>query len=165
MPLVIVDTNVAVVANGAASQVNRACVMRCLQELVATRDERQLLLDDVGLILDEYLKRKPHGFPQGPGDAFFVWVHDNQANPSRISSITITPLINDPREFAEFPDDAELEAFDRDDKKFVAVALASGRTPPILNATDTDWWIHRAALTRNGIRVEFLCPELMKDKK
>jgi hypothetical protein len=140
-------------------------VTKCLQELAAVRNEGQLLLDDMGLILDEYLKQKPHGFPRGPGDAFLVWVNDNQANPSHISSIAITRLIDDPREFAEFPDDAELEAFDRDDKKFVAVALASGRTPPILNATDTDWWIHRAALTRNGIRVKFLCPELMKDKK
>ena len=123
------------------------------------------MLDDLGLILDEYLKQKPHGFPQGPGDAFLVWVYDNQANPAHIRSVSITPLDDDPRGFAEFPDDADLIDFDADDRKFVAVALASDLAPMILNATDTDWWVHRKALARNSIRVKFLCPHLMKDKE
>lgn len=162
MASVVVDTNVALTANGEAEQADPQCVMRCLQELVATINGRQVLLDDAGLILQEYLKQKPHGFPQGPGDAFFIWVHDNQANNAYIRTVPVTPLDNDPRGFAEFPDDAELIAFDQDDRKFVAVALASGDAPPILNATDTDWWIHRTALLRNGIRVKFLCQRLMK---
>lgn len=158
------DTNVALAANGDAEQADPACVMRCLDELAAIKNGRQLLLDDAGLILQEYLKQRPHGFPQGPGDVFLVWVHDNQANPARIRTVPVTLIGDDPRGFAEFPDDAQLTTFDRDDRMFVAVAVASGDAPPILNATDTDWWIHRNALARNGVRVEFLCPQLMIDE-
>jgi hypothetical protein len=123
-----------------------------------------VLLDDAGLILDEYLKQKPHGFPQGPGDAFLVWVYDNQANSAHIRVVPVTLLDGDQRGFAEFPDDPELLAFDNDDRKFVAVAVASGDAPSILNATDTDWWIHRDALARHGVRITFLCPQLMNDE-
>lgn len=161
---VVIDTNVALAADGKADQASPQCVLRCLQELVATRNKRRVLLDDAGLILQEYLKQKPHGFPQGPGDAFLVWVYDNQANPEYIRVVPVTPLHGDPRGFAEFPDDPELMGFDQDDRKFVAVALASGDTPQILNATDTDWWVYRFALARNGIHVEFLCEHLMIDK-
>lgn len=165
MAAVVVDTNVAVTANGEAEHAGPQCELNCLRELKKTRDGRQVLLDDAGLILEEYLKQKPHGFPQGPGDAFLVWVHDNQANPQHSRTVSVTPLDDCARGFAEFPDDAELAAFDQDDRKFVAVALASGATPPILNATDTGWWIHRTALSRNGVHVEFLCPDLLKDKE
>ena len=66
--------------------------------------------------------------------------------------------------YREFPDDGELAGFDLADRKFVAVARAAGTHPPILNASDTDWWNDREALARNGVRVEFLCPELMRNR-
>lgn len=157
------DTNVAVVANGREWHAASRCVIKCLDELKKIQTGRRLLLDDAGFILQEYLKQKPHGSPQGPGDAFLVWVYDNQANPEHVEVIPVTPLPCESRGFREFPDDSELRTFDRDDRKFVAVALASGVKPPILNASDTDWWIHRVALTRNGVRVKFLCPCLMSD--
>lgn len=75
--------------------------------------------------------------------------------------MTLTP---DPdRGFREFPDDPELAGFDWDDRKFVAVALAVGADPAILNASDTDWWLGREGLERHGVQVVFLCPELMPD--
>jgi hypothetical protein len=55
-----------------------------------------------------------------------------------------------------------LGGFDRSDRKFVAVARASAHGPMIVNAVDTDWWIYRVALQRHGVRVEFLCPDLME---
>lgn len=159
----MIDTNVALTANGEAEHADTQCVLNCLQELAASKNGRYVLLDDAGMILQEYLKQKPHGFPQGPGDAFLVWVYDNQANPKFIRTVPVTPLYGDHRGFAEFPDDPELMAFDYDDRKFVAVALASGVAPTILNATDTDWWLHRNALVRNGVQVQFLCPQMMID--
>ncbi len=161
---VVVDTNVALTADGKACQAGLECELKCVNELEVVRNGRLVLLDDAGLILQEYLKQKPHGFPQGPGDAFLVWVYDNQANPDHTRVVSVTPLPNDPRGFAEFPEDLELMPFDQDDRKFVAVALASGDAPRILNATDTDWWNHRTALLRNGVHVEFLCPHLMVDR-
>lgn len=54
-----------------------------------------------------------------------------------------------------------LENFDLTDRKFVAVALASGVDPPINNASDTDWWEFRDALARHRVTINFLCQELM----
>ena len=78
--------------------------------------------------------------------------------------MSITPSIE--RTFEEYPDDdaPALAKFDRDDRKFVAVALASGTFPDIINATDTDWWAPRRALQQLGVRVRFLCPDLMPDE-
>jgi hypothetical protein len=61
--------------------------------------------------------------------------------------------------FLEFPVDRALKNFDRSDRKFVAVALAHPERPPILQAVDSKWWGFKDALNRNGVRVEFLCPD------
>ena len=156
------DTNVAVVANGAAEQAGLDCVAACITALETIRTERRLVLDDHGAIVDEYRNNlHPSGQP-GPGDAFFRWLWDNQANESHCVTVAVTP---DPeRGYREFPDDPALAEFDPDDRKFAAAARATGTNPPILNASDTDWWHHRKALQRHGFRIEFLCPELMCDR-
>ena len=159
---VIVDSNVAAVANGLASQADDACLSRCVAELRRIQRDCRLLLDDDRLILREYQK---HLGPPGsarPGDAFIKWALINQGNQAHIRRISITPDIE--REFAEFPDVPELARFDHDDRKFVAVALASGTSPPIVNASDRDWWEHREALQAHGIEILFLCPELMPQR-
>lgn len=50
--------------------------------------------------------------------------------------------------------DPALINFDRADRKFVAIASPS-RKPPILNATDTDWWHHLAILEKQGVQITF----------
>lgn len=94
----------------------------------------------------------------GEGDAFLKWVLTNQANPQRCEHVHINPTENG-NNFAEFPEDPDLKAFDPSDRKFVAVALSHPDSPPILNAVDSDWWLFRDAFTRNGVHVEFLCPQ------
>lgn len=159
------DTNVAVVANGRTPQADDQCVDACVTTLIEMRERRRVLLDERGLILDEYRRRlSPSGQP-GLGDAFFKWLWDNQGHPDHCRQILITPTDDNGRGFEEFPDDPHLASFDRSDRKFVAVALASGERPPILNATDTDWWNHRAVLGRHGIEIQFLCPELMQGER
>jgi hypothetical protein len=157
------DTNVPIVANGKTDHASEDCMSACIDALLSIQKCSCLLLDGCGLILEEYRQHlSPSGQP-GLGDAFFKWVWNNQGNVLQCRLVDITP--DDKRGFAEFPDDPGLERFDKSDRKFVAVALASGNAPPILNATDTDWWIHRTALHSNGVRVEFLCPRLMKGKR
>lgn len=157
---VVVDTNVAVVANGLAEQANDGCVERCGDELERIIDGCVVVLDSDGLILDEYQKILNFSGQPGVGDFFFKWLFFNQANPDHCRKVAITPHAD--RGFEEFPDDSALTNFDRDDRKFIAVALASQTTPPILNASDTDWWNHLNALKQHGIEVSFLCPELME---
>ncbi len=157
---VVLDTNVAVVANGKAEQAGSKCVTACRDKLRQIQEGRLiLLLDDKRLIMEEYRKNlNPSGQP-GYGDRFFKWLWYAHMQHCRIVRVTS----NDIREFEEFPDNPDLAAFDRDDRKFVAVALASGSNPKILNAVDTDWWVHREALRRQGVEVAFLCPELMSN--
>ena len=78
----------------------------------------------------------------------------------RCEQVEITPIGGSDWDFEEFPLDSELGTFDRSDRKFVAVALASKNAPQILNAVDSDWWIHRNRLRQHGLVVQFLCQEL-----
>ena len=157
---VVMDTNVAVVANGAASHAGPDCEDACLSALERIRNEHRLVLDNQGAIVGEYRKRlRPAGQP-GPGDAFFKWLWDHQANESFCVMVAVTP--NKKRAYLEFPEDSDLADLHWDDRKFVAVACAAGTSPPILNASDTDWLRHHEALGRHGVRVNDLCPELMR---
>ena len=154
------DTNVAVVANGKTEQAGPRCIRECISRLRHIRDECRLLLDDRNRIIDEYRNNlNPSGQP-GLGDAFFLWLWQNQANQEYCRNIVVTP--HEDRGFEEFPNDPDLSAFDQDDRKFVAVALASGTGPKVLNASDTDWWHHRQTLQEHGVEIVFLCPELME---
>jgi hypothetical protein len=159
---VLVDTNVAVVANQRNTHATTECIRACVNRLALIRTEQILVLDDKRLILDEYKRRLRSEGQPGVGDQFLLWVLSNLANPQRCEVVSIT--LKDPsrnaNDFVEFPDIPELEKFDPADKKFVAVALAHPDHPPILNAVDTDWQIYREPLERVGVMVEFLCGEL-----
>jgi hypothetical protein len=160
--LVLVDTNVALVANGKSAKAGYTCINTCIVELLKTRSKRRVVLDDHGFILREYIKHLSFSGQPGPGDAFFKWLWDNQGNPRYCLQVAITPTNRTGQDFAEFPNDIELNGFDRTDRKFVAAAAASGGHPHILNASDTDWWQYRDALKRHGIEIRFLCRELME---
>ena len=158
---VVLDTNVVRVSNGEASQAGQGCVDNCNETLIRIRESQRLLLDDSGLILDEYTGRPRNLSVQpGLGDFFVKWIWDNKDNERHCRIVKATP--NAERGFDEFPDDPSLAKFDMDDRKFVAVAIASGSAPKILNASDTDWRDHRQELGRHGVEIEFLCPELME---
>lgn len=157
---VIVDTNVAMVASRRTQTADDRCVDACIKRLRDIQQTGGLLVDDKGLILREYTKNLGFNGQPGAGEVFAKWAHDHQAIPARVRQVAITPRTDGQwRRYDEFPDRAELSAFDPSDQKFVAVALASGESPPILNAVDSDWWNHRAALEAVGARIEFLCPQ------
>ena len=158
---VVLDTNVVRVSNGEASQASQGCVDNCNETLTRIRESQRLLVDDRWLILDEYtgIPRNLSGQP-GLGDFFVKWIWDNKDNERHCRKVKVTP--NAERGFDEFPDDSSLAKFDMDDRKFVAVAIASGSAPKILNASDTDWRDYRQELGRHGVEIEFICPELMR---
>ena len=158
-PSVVIDTNVAVVSNGQTPQAGPECQRTCIAELLKVRENRRVLLDDESLILSEYRNNLRLSGQPGAGDAFFKWLYENQANVENCLRVRVTS--HGTRGFLEFPDKPGLSGFDLDDRKFVAVALASGLSPPVLNASDTDWWHFRDELDNCGVKVLFLCPELM----
>lgn len=151
------------VASGYAGQVDAACVDACVQRLNQIMQSGGLLVDNLDLILDEYCKALGHAGRPGAGEKFVKWASSNKANVAVVRQIEVA-RIDVPtswRRFHQFPDQDNLSTFDPSDQKFVAVALASGVNPPILNASDSDWWNHRAALKAAGVNVEFLCPQHM----
>lgn len=156
---VVVDTNVAVVANGKSEQASEQCVDSCAERLEQIMyGGVKLVLDDDWRILDEYMRNLHKNGPE-IGNRFLVWTLQYRTNPERCELVPITPVDGLKNEFKEFPADSELEDFDRDDRKFIAVALAHPEKPPILQATDTQWWDFRDALIRNGVIVEYICKD------
>jgi len=158
---VVVDTNVAVVANGHSKQASPECAMSCGQRLLEiTSGTEKLVLDDQREIIREYMNNLQSSGQPGVGDAFLKWVLTYRINTELIEYVNITLVIDEHgMTFEEFPTDPVLSDFDPDDRKFVAVALAHPQKPPILQAVDTRWWDFRDALLRNGVRVEFLCED------
>ena len=160
---VIIDTNVAVVANRRTTTATNRCVISCVRRLQAVETEHTLVIDRSWHILREYMRELRSEGQPGVGDAFLRWVLTNQANSARCEQVNIT--LNSEREddtdFAEFPNDPRLAGFDRSDRKFVAVARSHPEHPPILNAVDTDWRDHYAVLAEHEVTVEFLCPDEM----
>jgi hypothetical protein len=155
MKAFVVDTNVAVVANGQASQARPDCVLACAAALAGIKDNGKIVLDSGMLILKEYLKDLGLAGKPGLGQAFVKWVFDNQAVAERCERVAIRAGDGS---FREFPDAPELARFHIDDHKYVAVALASRNRPKVLNAVDSDWWTYRKPLRQHGVRVRNLCP-------
>ena len=154
--MVVVDTNVAVVANRESPQASPNCENACINRLERImRGEEKLVLDDKWIILLEYGQNLRSTGEPGTGDRFLLWVLRNQSG--QCDLVSITPINNPKRQFQEFPTDPALAGFDPDDQKFIAVALAHPDRPPILQAVDSQWWGFRNALHQNGVTVEFIC--------
>lgn len=154
----VVDTNVAVVANGRSPQAGIACVYRCIDALEEVINKGILVIDDHHLILHEYMQSLSLSGQPGPGDGFLKWVWTVQST-KRVIKARVTPDKDDSCEIAEFPRNTSLRLFDREDRKFVAAVLCCRRRPPVLNAVDSDWWRFRVPLKKHGVKVVFLCPE------
>ena len=162
-PEIVMDTNVAVVANYQHEQAGLLCIEACTNWLIEIKKNFRILIDDQNYILREYGNRLSLAGQPGIGDAFYKWLYDNQGYPENCRRVNITS--HPDRVFKEFPDDEDLRSFDLEDRKFVAVALNSGTGPSILNASDRDWSDHREALERHSLNIVFLCPKLMKPRQ
>ena len=166
---VIVDTNVAVVANRDSDELSeddpfRECVTICVEKLEQiNNDEMKLALDSERRIIDEYRRRLESMHRFSIGYQFYKWIEMNWTNPERCDLVEITPVNGPKINFEEFPDNPDLDDFDDDDRKFVAVACAHGDNPPILQAVDRKWRNFLDALQRNGVTVEYICEDYVQD--
>ncbi len=158
----IVDTNVLIVANGSTEDVGLECRENCIELLEAATDgEVVVVVDSDFRIIGEYNKQQYLQQP-GPGQAFLKWILRNRSNPKHCVRVDLTETPSNPLDFEEFPDHEELQDFDNDDRKFVAVAHAHNRPTAICEAVDTDWWGWKEALEEVGVAVIFPCEEHMK---
>lgn len=158
----IVETNIMIVANGKNTEADMKCREDSVKLLKGAR-EGAVHIDSGQAILGEYKKYCSHSGQPGLGDFFFMHVHQTQADPNYCRRVEITPKKEDPQDFEEFPDLPELARFDRSDRKWVAVALASGENPTIYNAVDSDWCqVPDAVWKKAGVSVVTLCPQCIK---
>lgn len=158
---IMIDTNVMITANDKADHVGLECIDACQKKLVEIQKAGRVVLDSTWFIMNEYMRNVNMSGQPGLGDFFLKWLWDNQGNVTACTLVDVPVEDSDGYEFSNFPDDPDLSKFDRSDRKFVATALASGENPPIVNATDSDWLHYVQALGRHGIRVEFLCLEII----
>lgn len=160
MSAIVLDTNVVVTANAATTDTvtpDIACQLACVHALQEAQSDTLVVLDDGGRILAEYSRYCNFSGQPGVGDRFFLWLHQNQGVSDRVERVPITE--DRPDRFREFPSDPALTTLDPSDTKFVAVAVASSRQPPILFAVERGWWRHETALAASGVVVRSLCPQ------
>ncbi len=150
---VIVDTNVAVVANRQNSNVVDGCVDACILFLSKVRTDHVVLIDSGDEIRAEYAKALRVSRPFGLGALFLRHIFNHQYNPERVRRVDLRK--GEHGDFVDFPIVPELVGFDRDDWKFAALAKNTGAA--VSNAIDSDWADHLAALKTNGVAVDFLC--------
>lgn len=159
MSAYVLDTNVLIVAKGNSPQASEECVSACVAKLIAIQADGVIVIDSGLLILDEYRRYMSLSGQPTVGDRFFKWLWSIQADISRCEVVDIWPVDSDGN-FASFPPDPRLAGFDRNDRKFVAVALSSKRGPVVLNAVDTDWAEYFGPLSSHGVKIQFLCPRI-----
>jgi len=158
----VVDTNVLIAANGKNTHADESCQLACIEALEKIISKGEVVLDDQGKILDEYMVYCSFAGEPGVGDVFFKYAHDNQYVKSKCFLVSITAIHGQTNNFQEFPNNPALEFFDPSDRKFVAVSIACPKRPPICNATDGDWAEFEAALTEEGVTVEQLCQHMFE---
>jgi len=148
---IVVDTNVAIAANGRDTHADELCQLACIEALTHAA-KNVVFLDDNELIFNEYARHLNFPGQPGMGDAFFKHVFDHQYSGKKVKLVTVTPSDDHTRGFEELP----VNTLDASDRKFLAVAVTAKSC--ILNATDSDWAENAVLLNRLLVTVEQLCP-------
>jgi len=151
--IIVVDTNVAVVANGRDTHADLECQFNCVENLEGIVRDDIVVIDDHDLIYNEYKMHLNFSGQPDFGDMFFKHIVNHQHSDDRVKQVPITPLSNNRRGYNELPENS----FDPSDRKFLAVAVVAKAL--IVNATDSDWLENKALTDGLGIRVEQLCPQ------
>ena len=160
MTMFVVDTNVAIVANaGEATNADMRCQLSCTERLETLVKEEVVALDERQAILAEYAKHLSYAGRPGVGDMFFKNLFDNQYQDERVQLIAITECEDANRGYEELP----RNTFDPSDRKFLAVAVASGAV--VLNATDSDWGEEWKLMNKLKVEIVELCPHILRERR
>ena len=153
----VVDTNVAVIANG-NSGTSADCELACVELLRELTKEGQIALDFGDRIFTEYRTNLGMSGQPGVGDAFMRLVATNRFNPERCEQVELHVVGPTDNDFSEFPADPALASLDPADRKFVAVANAPQPGRVLHVGIDRDWKRHQVALAAAGVNLSFRCP-------
>lgn len=149
----VVDTNVAVVANGRDVNASEECQLRAIELLEVLVERGRTVIDEGGQIFSEYGKRLYAQGQPGVGDMFFRHLLDSQGDASAVRKVDPNALR------AKALDDAlragGLARFDPADRIFAACSAVA--RAPVSLATDSDWSDHEVGLQACGVRVHYVC--------
>ncbi len=158
----IIDTNVLYLAGTPIDEIpddQLLCAQKCIAFLKGFMNNPQakIVIDDAREIYKEYVGAYKKAKSNSPNLAlrFFKWLFSYLQN---IPSEDLVHLTPGPQkgEYAEYPSHPDLALFDPSDRKFIAVANAHPKHPPIVEGTDSKWWGIKDVLKKFGIRVVFV---------
>jgi hypothetical protein len=151
--VVVIDTNVFAIAEGLHNGASTECVAACTGVLLRIDNGQPLLVDELDLILSEYLAVLRGSRASGMASKLAELLWRTRHGGDRCSRVAITPIDDPAGSFDEVPE--PLRDFDIDDQKFIAAAAAGAA--PVVAGLDGEWWARGADFAANGIDVQFAC--------
>jgi len=156
MKRVVIDTNVAIVANGNPDPNNRTqhslkCRLAAVERLKRAPESECVFLDLEGEIEREYRRHLNPSGQLGVGDQFYLRVLHSA--PRRVERVALSRRSDG--EYEALPQILIDAGFDPSDRKFAALAKKTGAR--VLNAVDSDWIEHAETLRHASILVENVC--------
>lgn len=165
----LVDTNVMLAAS-AVSELSNLAVRAMPQEielremvyewLVAfDQSDDHLVLDEVGLVQAEYERNMPYNWRE---QEYGMRVLQSKIDRMQVDHVPIDAFEGNGEHIAVLEPDHERIVTDREDRKWVASALAAlilfGESPPIVYGAETDWHLAKTQLEAIGICFHPLLP-------
>lgn len=157
----IIDTNVPLTAAGMNENATTTCKQTCVNLVNLVRNRAVcIVIDRDGEVLREYANkvRLQRNLSLDLAGLFLIYIRSNAGYRDRVRQIL---LRKDNGEYVDWPQDKKLADFDRNDRKWVALARAftreEDRSAPIAYAIERDWDKHRNTLTSHGVELEPLC--------
>lgn len=156
MNRVVVDTNVAIVANGRLKDAGDRppsimCRKAAVEFLVQVVECGTALLDRDGAVSAQYRRYLSARGQPGIGDRFYQMTL--QHSPRSVEYIELPKRADG--EYSDLPQPLIDAGFDPEDRVFAALAIREN--VPVFNATDSDWVEHAGVLSACAVKVKNLC--------
>lgn len=170
MTMFLIDTNVMLAAGAIQESSNyhqnamprevelREIVYRWLSEF--ERSDSHIVMDEEGLVWDEYDRNMPFN---RFGQEYGMQVLQNKLDRNQVEYMPINTVEANGEHIAVLAPRHEAMVPDREDRKWVACALAAlilhEQAPPIVYGAETDWFMAEPQLSSIGLRFERLLPD------
>lgn len=166
----LIDTNVMMAASAVRELSNVAALAmprevalreRVFEWLVEfDQSDSYIVLDDVGLIRDEYERNLPYNWRE---QEYGLQVLQSKLDRTQVEVVPIDAQEANGEHIAVLEPRHAALVRDREDRKWVACALAAdvlhGAMPPIVYGAESDWYAAEAQLTAIGLRFVRLLPD------
>jgi len=166
----LIDTNVMLAASAVSELSNVA--QRAMPLEIEFREniyqwledfdlsEQHLILDEEGLVRAEYERNLPFNMQE---QEYGLLVLQSKLDRNQVDYVTIDSLEANGEHIATLEPAHEALVTDREDRKWVACALAArillNQVPPIVYGAETDWFIAENGLKKLGLCFQRLLPD------